>query len=323
MTRNPATVESHSKVKKFMDGSLFSPLQSMSLDVIELHLLFLPAFIYIYIYDFVERESSRVSLVGGSKGKVWVCKRFTELQPKLNLLKSGTVLAAHRVAMQFGTDEDLRRLDEGDGRKRSNLLISFKDLKQNVVVLEPNKENNESGDQNMNTHKAIRPYNRNLTILLVLLNPKRIVSLNSSEAEEISSTEDEWLQRLPDKKNPLYSHSLPCIEAWLKDLGFYLSKEDRAIWFIEKPDWHRKSPSQPCWGRAPKGKYDVVWVCKRFTELQPKLNLLKSGGLARWDKSKQKVENVSLVLDSIGRREFHLVHPEAIYSSGKLGFPEV
>ncbi|KAJ6376020.1 hypothetical protein OIU77_000902 [Salix suchowensis] len=71
-----------------------------------------------------------------------------------------------------------------------------------------------------------------------LRNPKRIVSLNSSEAEEISSTEDEWLQRLPDKKKPLYSHSLPCIEAWLKDLGFYQSKEDRAIWFIEKPDWH-------------------------------------------------------------------------------------
>ncbi|KAB5531680.1 hypothetical protein DKX38_018350 [Salix brachista] len=71
-----------------------------------------------------------------------------------------------------------------------------------------------------------------------LRNPKRIVSLKSSEAEEISSTEDEWLQRLPDKKKPLYSHSLPCIEAWLKDLGFYQSKEDRAIWFIEKPDWH-------------------------------------------------------------------------------------
>ena len=71
-----------------------------------------------------------------------------------------------------------------------------------------------------------------------LRNPKRIVSLNSSEAEEISLTEDEWLQRLPDKKKPLYSHNLPYIEAWLKDLGFYKNKEDRAIWFIEKPDWH-------------------------------------------------------------------------------------
>ncbi|KAL3570483.1 hypothetical protein D5086_027732, partial [Populus alba] len=42
----------------------------------------------------------------------------------------------------------------------------------------------------------------------------------------------------PDKKKPLYSHSLPCIEAWLKGLGFYHSKENRAIWFVEKPDWH-------------------------------------------------------------------------------------
>ncbi|KAL3570635.1 hypothetical protein D5086_027884 [Populus alba] len=63
--------------------------------------------------------------------------------------------------------------------------------------------------------------------------PKRIVSLKSSEAEEISSTGDEWLQTLPDKKKPLYSHSLPCIEAWLKGLGFYQSKESRAIWYLK------------------------------------------------------------------------------------------
>ncbi|KAL9337387.1 hypothetical protein Peur_069156 [Populus x canadensis] len=68
--------------------------------------------------------------------------------------------------------------------------------------------------------------------------PKRTVSLKSSEAGEISSTGDEWLQTLLDKKKPLYSHSLPCIEAWLKGLGFYQSKESRAIWFVEKPDWH-------------------------------------------------------------------------------------
>jgi hypothetical protein len=43
-----------------------------------------------------------------------------------------------------------------------------------------------------------------------------------------------------------------------------------------------------------------VWVWKRFNELQPKPNLMKSGypRLARWDKLKQKVENVSLILDS-------------------------
>ncbi|OAY30307.1 uncharacterized protein LOC110600114 [Manihot esculenta] len=66
-----------------------------------------------------------------------------------------------------------------------------------------------------------------------------VVSSKSSEAEEeLSSTEDEWLKKLPDKKKPLYSHSLPCIEAWLRNLGFYRSKDDRAVWFIEKPEWH-------------------------------------------------------------------------------------
>ncbi|XP_054789442.1 uncharacterized protein LOC129294977 [Prosopis cineraria] len=60
----------------------------------------------------------------------------------------------------------------------------------------------------------------------------------SFEAEELSSPEDEWLQKLPDKKKPLYSHSLLCIEAWLRNLGFCQSSDDRAIWFIQKPDWH-------------------------------------------------------------------------------------
>lgn len=49
---------------------------------------------------------------------------------------------------------------------------------------------------------------------------------------------DEWIQKLPEKNKALYSHSLPCIEAWLRSLGFYQSKEDRAVWHIEKPDWH-------------------------------------------------------------------------------------
>ncbi|OMO53265.1 hypothetical protein CCACVL1_28763 [Corchorus capsularis] len=64
------------------------------------------------------------------------------------------------------------------------------------------------------------------------------VSSKSSEAEEVPAAEDEWLNRLPDKNKPLYSHSLPCIEAWLRSLGFYQSREDRAVWLIEKPDWH-------------------------------------------------------------------------------------
>ncbi|KAK7315188.1 hypothetical protein VNO77_33723 [Canavalia gladiata] len=67
------------------------------------------------------------------------------------------------------------------------------------------------------------------------------VLCKSPEAEEEASPppqEDEWLQKLPEKSKPLYSHSLPCIEAWLKSLGFFQTKDDRAVWFIHKPDWH-------------------------------------------------------------------------------------
>ncbi|XP_061375174.1 uncharacterized protein LOC133317325 [Gastrolobium bilobum] len=66
------------------------------------------------------------------------------------------------------------------------------------------------------------------------------VFCKSPEAEEELSLppEDEWLQKLPEKNKPLYSHSLPCIEAWLKSLGFYQSKDDRAVWLVHKPDWH-------------------------------------------------------------------------------------
>ncbi|KAI6672418.1 hypothetical protein NL676_000324 [Syzygium grande] len=58
------------------------------------------------------------------------------------------------------------------------------------------------------------------------------------EAELSAPEEDEWLKRLPDKTKPLYSHSLPCIEAWLRNLGFFQSREDRAVWLIELPKWH-------------------------------------------------------------------------------------
>ncbi|KAI3996085.1 hypothetical protein MKX01_018154 [Papaver californicum] len=67
----------------------------------------------------------------------------------------------------------------------------------------------------------------------------RIQSKSSSGRIELTSSEEEWIKKLPDKKKPLYSHSLPCIEAWLKKLGFYQSREDRALWFIEKNgDWN-------------------------------------------------------------------------------------
>lgn len=81
--------------------------------------------------------------------------------------------------------------------------------------------------------------------------------------------------------------------------------------------------------RIPKGKHDgltvelwssmhlvQVGVWKRFGELRrPGPNLMKSGypRLAWWDKLKQEVENVLLVLDS-GKESF---------SSGELGFPQV
>ncbi|XP_044506951.1 uncharacterized protein LOC123226489 [Mangifera indica] len=75
--------------------------------------------------------------------------------------------------------------------------------------------------------------------------------------EELSSTEDEWLKRLPDKSKPLYSHSLPCIEAWLRNLGFYQSKDDRAVWLIEKTDWHAQL------------SLDVTDLCIRYLKIGP------------------------------------------------------
>ncbi|KAL9412400.1 hypothetical protein AB3S75_045930 [Citrus x aurantiifolia] len=56
--------------------------------------------------------------------------------------------------------------------------------------------------------------------------------------EELPSTEDEWLKKLPEKNKPLYSHSLPCIEAWLRSLGFHQSSDDRAVRLVEKHEWH-------------------------------------------------------------------------------------
>ncbi|OEL17863.1 hypothetical protein BAE44_0021118 [Dichanthelium oligosanthes] len=50
----------------------------------------------------------------------------------------------------------------------------------------------------------------------------------------------QWLERLPEKKKPLYTHSLPCIEAWLRSLGFTQSREDPAVWVAEMPLWHAR-----------------------------------------------------------------------------------
>ncbi|KAG4991395.1 hypothetical protein AAZX31_09G114600 [Glycine max] len=72
------------------------------------------------------------------------------------------------------------------------------------------------------------------------LPPLLCKSPEGTEADEAAPPpeEDEWLQKLPEKSKPLYSHSLPCIEAWLRSLGFCQSKEDRALWVVHKPDWH-------------------------------------------------------------------------------------
>ncbi|MCO5569000.1 hypothetical protein L7F22_022705 [Adiantum nelumboides] len=61
-----------------------------------------------------------------------------------------------------------------------------------------------------------------------------------SRASSSSAVDDPWLQKLPDKKKPLYSHSLPGIEAWLRSLGFAQSNDDRAVWTIERSDWHAR-----------------------------------------------------------------------------------
>ncbi|KAL5202296.1 hypothetical protein ABZP36_013248 [Zizania latifolia] len=50
----------------------------------------------------------------------------------------------------------------------------------------------------------------------------------------------EWLERLPEKKKPLYTHSLPCIEAWLRSIGFSPTRDDRAFWVAEMPLWHAR-----------------------------------------------------------------------------------
>ncbi|KAL5993578.1 hypothetical protein ACLOJK_014503 [Asimina triloba] len=88
------------------------------------------------------------------------------------------------------------------------------------------------------------PFRRNFPTCLQTLAshppPRRRTTLIACKSPntELSAADVEWLEKLPDRKKPLYSHSLPCIEAWLKKLGFRQSRDDRAVWFVEKPDWH-------------------------------------------------------------------------------------
>ena len=42
---------------------------------------------------------------------------------------------------------------------------------------------------------------------------------------------------LPPSGTPLYSHPLPKIEQWLKDLGCEQDRENLNCWSIDKADW--------------------------------------------------------------------------------------
>lgn len=85
----------------------------------------------------------------------------------------------------------------------------------------------------LQTPAALRGIRRRRRGWGALVPPLAAASAFSAAAED-----EEWLKKLPDKKKPLYSHSLPCIEAWLRKLGFRQSRDDRAVWVVEKPNWH-------------------------------------------------------------------------------------
>ncbi|KAK1320904.1 hypothetical protein QJS10_CPA03g00234 [Acorus calamus] len=84
-----------------------------------------------------------------------------------------------------------------------------------------------------------------------------IAASRSPPEAELSDADEEWLKRLPEKKMPLYAHSLPCIEAWLKKLGFRQSRDDRAVWFVEMSDWHANL------------SLDVTDLCIRYLKSGP------------------------------------------------------
>ena len=42
---------------------------------------------------------------------------------------------------------------------------------------------------------------------------------------------------LPSADTPLYSHTLPKIEQWLKDLGCEQDRENLHCWYVQRTDW--------------------------------------------------------------------------------------
>jgi hypothetical protein len=86
---------------------------------------------------------------------------------------------------------------------------------------------------------------------------RKTLAFSRPSGESGLAVEDEWLKKLPDKTKPLYAHSIPCIEAWLKNLGFYQSKDDVSVWIIEKVDWHAQL------------SLDVTDLCIRYLKSGP------------------------------------------------------
>ncbi|BAZ44442.1 hypothetical protein NIES4102_14510 [Chondrocystis sp. NIES-4102] len=42
---------------------------------------------------------------------------------------------------------------------------------------------------------------------------------------------------LPEAETPLYNHTLPTIEDWLRSLGCHQDQENLHCWYVEKSDW--------------------------------------------------------------------------------------
>ncbi|KAJ3695183.1 hypothetical protein LUZ60_000560 [Juncus effusus] len=85
------------------------------------------------------------------------------------------------------------------------------------------------------------PFLRRTAITVPVLHVTNRPSVRFASFSDAVEAEENWeqrLEKLPEKKKPLYSHSLPCIEAWLRKLGFRQSRDDRAVWVAEMAEWH-------------------------------------------------------------------------------------
>eukprot|EP00271_Cylindrocystis_brebissonii_P010243 TRINITY_DN26383_c0_g1_i1.p1 TRINITY_DN26383_c0_g1~~TRINITY_DN26383_c0_g1_i1.p1 ORF type:complete len:224 (-),score=15.89 TRINITY_DN26383_c0_g1_i1:436-1107(-) len=67
-------------------------------------------------------------------------------------------------------------------------------------------------------------------------NHQRLKAKASSSIDP--ETQEKWMKNLPDQGKALYAHSLPCIEAWLRSLGFEQDSDDAEKWILRRADWH-------------------------------------------------------------------------------------